>query len=760
MFSNFFNIILSYFNLRVIFVIYFISAFWLSCKNHEPTGNLMDVASTMQIDSNDTRDSIILKAAHVVPTKNQLAALQDEFIAFVHYGPNAFTRLEWGSGFEDPKIFALDSLNTDQWCEAMKEAGMTKVILTAKHHDGFVLWQSRYTDHGVMSTDFQNGEGDILRELSESCQKYGLKLGVYLSPADLYQIESENGLYGNLSKPTLRTIPAAAKGRPFENKTTFQFKVDDYNAYFLNQLFEILTEYGPVDEVWFDGAHPKRKGGQQYDYIAWKELISTLAPNAVIFGKEDIRWCGNENGKTRETEWNVIPYEKDPKTKNHFDDLTNVELGEREQLYTANYLHYQPAETNTSIREGWFYRDDETQQVRNADDVFDMYERSVGGNSTFLLNIPPNREGRFSAMDVAVLKEVGERIKSTYSKNLIEDWQGPKELYDNDLETFVLLDSINNSIEIKSDKPVKFNRIVLQEDIKNHGERVEKFKVLAWIGGEWKEIAKSTNIGYKRILRFPEIKTDKLKFQVDQYRYLPAIATIEAHYYAPRPPVVTIDRTNDGFVVLDVDRGNFKWKPHGENSLGNLSGDYEIRYTTDGSMPTRDSQLFEGVFSFRSGEIKAVSVVGGKIGQVSSKVIGIPKIGLFQFDSRNDFRKEHMLLAFDDSLETVFYFHKEEKKPLSMSFNLLEPINAKSFIYYPSLEANVGFISKGKISTSMDGKNWSEPTMFEFGNIQNDPSARSVDFTKSGAFRYVKITILETVGNSARIGVAEIDLIE
>ena len=150
--------------------------------------------------------------------------------------------------------------------------------------------------------------------------------------------------------------------------------LDDYNEYFMNQLFELLTEYGPIHEVWFDGAHPKRKGGQKYNYSAWKELIHKLAPQAVIFGREDIRWCGNESGRTRDTEWNVIPYPENPDTTSHFPDMTDENLGSRTQLCKAKYLHYQQAETNTSIREGWFYRDDDRQRVRSVDDVFDIYE--------------------------------------------------------------------------------------------------------------------------------------------------------------------------------------------------------------------------------------------------------------------------------------------------------------------------------------------------------------------------------------------------
>lgn len=476
--------------------------------------NTLSYASTYPIYPTDSPSDIVRKAAHVVPTANQLTALRDEFIAFIHFGPNTFTRKEWGNGMENPKVFDLKQLDTDQWCKAMKAAGIRKVLLTVKHHDGFVLWQSRYTKHGIMSTDFRGGKGDILEDLSASCQRYGLKLGVYLSPADLYQIESPNGLYGNLSPYTWRTIPRPVEGHPFANPTTFRFRVDDYNEYFLNQLFELLTEYGPIHEVWFDGAHPQTKGGQKYVYKAWKELIHKLAPDAVIFGREDIRWCGNEAGGTRATEWNVVPYAENPDTTANFPDMTDEDLGSRTALQKGKFLHYQPAETNTSIREGWFYRDDEYQKVRSADDVFDIYERAVGGNSIFLLNIPPNREGKFSLADVKVLNETGKRILSTYVTNLLKQAKGPREVLDTQLETFVQLPAGASSIELVADKPVTINRLVIQEAIAQRGERVEKHALDVWVDGRWKQVAQATNIGYKRILRFPEVQTDLLKYKV------------------------------------------------------------------------------------------------------------------------------------------------------------------------------------------------------------------------------------------------------
>lgn len=484
--------------------------------------------NTVKIDGDDA-NTIIEKAANVVPTANQLAALDREFIAFIHFGPNTFTGKEWGSGFESSETFALETLDTDQWCKAIKDAGMKMVIFTAKHHDGYIMWQSRYTDHGIMSSKFRDGKGDVLRDLSESCRKYGLELGIYLSPADLYQIESPDGLYGNLSKPTLRTIPREVEGRPFSNKTKFKFNVDDYNEYYLNQLFELLTEYGPISEIWLDGAHPKTKGGQTYNYNAWRELIRTLAPKANIFGREDLRWCGNEGGHTRDSEWNVVPYMANPDTLTWYSDMMADQLGGREQLYEGRFLHYQPAETDVSIRDGWFWRDNTHQQTRTADNVFDMYERSVGGNAILLLNLPPDNQGRFPEKDLKTLEETGRRIRETYGIDLLEGAKCPKVLLDNDIDTYIKVKDGEDFVVTLPEKRW-INRIVLQEAIATVGERTERFAVDARIDGEWKEIAASTNIGHKRILRVNDMETDALRFRLIQSRAMVAISKMSAHY--------------------------------------------------------------------------------------------------------------------------------------------------------------------------------------------------------------------------------------
>lgn len=715
-------------------------------------------ASTIELNPSDTEAQIVRKAAHVVPTSNQYAALKNEFIAFVHFGPNTFTQMEWGNGMEDPRIFALKSLDTDQWCHSMKAAGMKMVILTVKHHDGFVLWQSRYTTHGIMSSPFQNGKGDILKELTASCRKSGLKLGIYLSPADLFQIENPAGLYGNLSKPTQRAIPRPVAGRPFINKAKFEFVVDDYNEYFLNQLFEVLTEYGPIDEVWFDGAHPKTKGNQQYDYLAWKKLIRTLAPKAVIFGREDVRWCGNEAGKTRDTEWNVIPYEDDPRKMTRFGDLTQPSLGNRQDLRKGRFLHYQQAETNTSIREGWFYRDDVYQKVRSADDVFDIYERSVGGNSTFLLNIPPDRDGKFPLQDVDVLLETGKRISKTYGTNLFDHATGPQQVLDQKDNTYLLLASNTGEFTITLPKPEKINRIVLQEAIATHGERVEAHTIDAWVGNAWKPVAKATNIGYKRILRFADVTSNRFRVRITGSRLNPAIAHVSAHYYEPHPPRLQITRDGDGLVHIQPFE-NFGWKPHGQNASKNTNQDLKIFYTTDGSQPGLHSKIYERPFSAESVDVKAVAISREKVGSVTDR-----RLGLFQktwsaaqSDSQTD--KHENKFAFDSNPDTYWQSDSTERNHF-LIIDLGKTSNLSGFIYTPQTHEPKGMLAAGTIQVSDDGKNWKDSRAFQFGNLVNDPTSRQHLFTGPLKGRFVKIESTRIEGTGKSLAIAEIEFFD
>ena len=504
---------------------------------------------------NDKMRALIRKATNVRPSPRQLAWQQGEFICFIHFGVNTFTAREWGTGKEDPKIFNPEKLDTGQWCRLMKAAGMTQAILTVKHHDGFCLWQTRYTTHSAASSRWRDGEGDVLRDLVDSCKKYGLKVGVYLSPADLYQIESPDGLYGNLSKYSERVIPRPVPGRPFRDKRTFKYVVDDYNEYFLNQLFELLTEYGPIHEVWFDGAHPKRKGGQKYTYAQWYEMIRELAPEAVIFGKgPDVRWCGNERGDTRDAEWSVIPISA-PVDKFDWPDMTDQDLGSlsklKESLGRGVYLHWYPAETDTSIRRGWFWRD-EKQRVKTTEHILDIWYRTVGGNTVLLLNVPPNRDGLFAERDSKVLTEIGRILRETFKTNLTEgatatasDSRGAgfeaANALDGDTMTCWMPPDWTTQAElvITLDSPKTFNCVMFQEQIRDYGQRIAEFAVDAYVDGKWRQIAEGQTVGYKRICRTASVTADKVRIRILKSRVCPTISNF-ALFYAP--PIETIIR--------------------------------------------------------------------------------------------------------------------------------------------------------------------------------------------------------------------------
>lgn len=711
-------------------------------------------ANTIRINPGDSKELIVAKAAHVVPNDRQMNALENEFIAFIHFGPNTFSGREWGTGFEDPQLFAPEGLDTDQWVKSMKDAGMKMVVITAKHHDGYVIWQSRYTDHGIMSSDFMGGKGDVVKALAESCRKYGMKLGVYLSPADLYQIENPDGLYGNLSKKTLRTIPREVEGRPFENQTKFEFVVDDYNEYFLNQLFELLTEYGPIHEVWFDGAHPKRKGGQTYDYASWKKLIHTLAPEAVVFGREDVRWCGNEAGGTRPTEWNVVTYQADPDTLNNFYDMTDTDLGSREKLYQGGYLHYQQAETNTSIREGWFYRDDDKQGVRSADDVFDIYERAVGGNSTMMLNIPPNRQGRFAVRDSSVLAEVGRRIRDTYSTNLLAESDAPAVLLDGDNRSAVVVDSF---IIINLPNEVTFNRLMLQESVAVSGERVENHIVDAWLNGKWQPIADGTNIGYKRILRFPDVTTDKLRIRIGASRLSPSLSFVGAYRYKSHAPELAVSRDAAGLVTIAPARSNFGWKRTDDNSAGNLNGGYEIFYTIDGTEPTSESLKYTEPFAAECTTVKAVSVLNGERSPIASVSFGYIKSGWTAAGESGHTGDLDATKAFDGNPYTSWV--NEDASDGWIAVDLGEQKEINGFVYTPQTQWHgEGMIEVGDLLISNDGVNWTPVTTFEFGNLINDSTPRTHRLAHPVKARYIRVVAKRIAGTSNRAAIAEFDL--
>lgn len=445
-----------------------------------------------------TFETFIKEAAHVSPSERQMQWFDIGFYAFVHFSPNTYTGKEWGDGTEDPKIFNPTKLDCDAWCEALLSAGMKGMILTAKHHDGFCLWPSAYTEHSVKNCPIPGL--DVVKEASEACRRHGLKFGFYLSPWD-----RNNALYGT----------------------------PEYNDYYCHQLEELLTNYGDIFCVWFDGACGEGPNGkkQEYDFPRYIELIRKHQPGAVIFNDHgpDTRWIGNEAGKSRLAEWAVVPselcYLSDTQTgegpfAGSLEGIYNTEpaIGSLANILYTKGLVFCPSETDMSIRPGWFYHPEE--EPHSLDRLFDTYLRTVGGNGCFNLNVPPMPDGTFDLRDVQRLKELGEKIRSSLSTDLS----------DNATVTKDDLSPTQQKITLSFPEPVEFSYVTLQENIRE-GQRVELFKLTAKMPDSTiGTIYQGTTIGYKKICAFHRpFKTDLLTVEILSSRDIPELLPIQIY---------------------------------------------------------------------------------------------------------------------------------------------------------------------------------------------------------------------------------------
>lgn len=450
-----------------------------------------------------------VKPYGVLPSKYQVDWQKLEYYMFIHFGPNTFTNVEWGDGKEDPKVFNPTDLDCHQWAATAKAAGMKGIIITAKHHDGFCLWPSKFSTHTVRESPWKNGKGDVLKELSDACREYGLKIGVYLSPWD-----QNHPAYGT----------------------------PQYNQIFANTLNEVLTSYGEVFEQWFDGANGEGHGGkkQVYDWDLFHKTVYRNQPQAIIFSDigPGCRWMGNERGVAGETNWSTLnitgfePGRGAPPT---------AVLNSGEQGGEA----WVPAETDVSIRPGWFYSPETDDKVKSVEKLMDIYYTSVGRNSNLLLNVPPDRRGRIHPTDSTRLMEFRRAREEAFANNLaakasIKVSNTRKDTWDR-FEAYYMLDGnydtywttndnvLTPSIEIDLKEVQSVNRLVLQEYIPL-GQRISSFTVKYWDKAKkkWIDLTKGTTIGYKRILRFPAINTHKLKIELEALAS-PVISTIAAY---------------------------------------------------------------------------------------------------------------------------------------------------------------------------------------------------------------------------------------
>ncbi|WP_215223037.1 alpha-L-fucosidase [Echinicola shivajiensis] len=464
------------------------------------------------ISSDDSPTDIIEKAANVVPTARQLRWQQLEVTGFIHFGINTFTGKEWGTGAEKPMIFNPTELDAEQWVLAAKEGGIKQLIITAKHHDGFCLWPTKTTDHSVTSSPWKAGKGDVVKELAEACRKHDMGFGIYLSPWDM-----------NASS----------------------YGTDAYNDLFIDQLTELLTWYGKVDEVWFDGANGEGPNGkkQVYDFDRYYAKIRELQPEAVIaIMGPDVRWVGTETGYGKDTEWSVVPVNNLDQEKVAASSQQNVNvkptwdkskevLGSRESLFNAKGLVWYPAETDVSIRPGWFYHASQDDKVKSPEKLLDIYFNSIGKNGVLLLNLPPDKRGLIHEQDVKSLKEWKGLIDGIFKENILSRAKGNKQslkvLTDGELATSIIPKESKGEyvLEVEFESPVEFNYLSLQENI-TRGQRVEGFILERLQGEKWLPVAEGTTIGYKRLLKLEVVIGTKFRLRITESRLAPHLSEI------------------------------------------------------------------------------------------------------------------------------------------------------------------------------------------------------------------------------------------
>lgn len=500
-------------------------------------------------------------AARLIPTPQQLEWQQMELTAFLHFGINTFTGREWGDGKENPALFNPTDFDAEQWVRSLKEAGFKMAILTAKHHDGFCLWPTKTTGHSVAASPWKDGKGDVVRELRDACDKYGIKFGVYLSPWD-----RNASCYGDSPK---------------------------YNEFFIEQLTELLTNYGEVHEVWFDGANGEGPNGkkQEYDWTAILSTIRRLQPRAVtaIMG-DDVRWVGNERGLGRETEWSATvltpgTYARcEEQNKALGVKATSKDLGGRDMLVNAKELFWYPSEVDVSIRPGWFYHQQEDNQVKSLKHLTDIYFKSVGYNSVLLLNIPPDQRGRISDADVNRLKEFADYRKEIFADNRVKGG----------LKAWTARPGDTRVYQLKPKSEI--NVVMLREDI-SKGQRMEAFTVEALTADGWKEIAKGTTVGYKRLIRIPAVEARQLRVKVDACRLAANISEVAAYYARPLEESAAKENWNDlprtawkqvtaAPLVIDlgkaVDMTGFVYAPANAEAKPTMAFRYKFYISTNG----------------------------------------------------------------------------------------------------------------------------------------------------------------------------------
>ncbi|MBP1202107.1 alpha-L-fucosidase [Duganella sp. 1411] len=722
----------------------------------------------------DTDAVIAEKAAKVLPRPNQSAWMRLERTFFLHFGVNTFNQVEWGSGREDPAIFNPPALDAKQWLRSVKQLDGKMLVLVAKHHDGFAMWPSRYTGHSSAASPWRGGKGDLVREVADAARADGVKLGIYLSPADLYQLRTNPvnpaGYYGNGSpklKTTIPTDPASFKGDPSKGRApapgfkSYSYEVDDYNRYFLNQLYELLTQYGPVHEVWFDGANPDPSVQQAYDYGAWYDLIRKLQPDAVIMGKgPDVRWVGTESGYGRTTEWSVVPLPTAP------GDFTwpdmHGDLGHRAQLTPGSHLWWYPAETNvTMLANGqWFWARDK--RPRPVTQLVDIYYSSIGRNGNLILNLSPDNRGLVPDDQVQALGQMAEIVDTTFATNLAAGARvtadqaarghGATSALDGKLDTWwEAAGRDGGALTLTMPKAVKFDVVSLQEAVDRRGQRIESFVIETWNGAAWvaaEPIASDalTTVGHRRLVRLrAPVSTDRVRVRITGARLHPTLAEVGLYLQSTDllPPVIA-ERDADGKVALSHPAGG------------------AIVYTTDGTAPRAGSPVYGAPLAVASGVVKAARVLpGGRLGVVGTRdFIGLSPRGWQVVVADGDAGNAALAIDGDPGTYWEGQWTAETKAPRAVTVDMGQRRRIAGVVYLPRQDGQLnGTVENFRFEVSEDGVRWT--TAIErgtFANVRNNPDLQQARFAPVRA-RYFRFTALDDVWRNGWTNAAELSVI-
>ena len=671
------------------------------------------------------------EAVGPVPSARQLAWHELEFYAFVHFNMNTFTDMEWGLGGESPELFNPTELDCRQWAKVCKNAGMKGIILTAKHHDGFCLWPSAYTEHSVKNSPWKDGKGDVVRELADACKEYGLKLGLYLSPWDRNHAD-----YGT----------------------------EKYITYFRNQLRELMTNYGDVFEVWFDGANggtgyygganEERKVDRKtyYDWPNTRQIVRANQPMAMMFSDAgpDVRWVGNEAGWAGETNWSILRRDEFWPGSPNYKQLTSGH---------EDGTHWVPAEVDVSIRPGWYYHESENHKVKSVKTLVDIYYNSIGRNASFLLNFPVDARGLIHERDEEQLIKMVKAIEKDFETNLAQSaditstntrgksskFHG-KNVNDGNKDTYWATDDgiIAASLTIDFGKETTFNRFLVQEYIAL-GQRVKEFSIEALVDGEWKNIDTQTTIGYKRILRFDNVTSSKLRFNILDAKASPTISIIEV-FHAPKllePP--EIRRNKEGIVDMKAqDTG------------------LDIYYTLKGGEPSAASKKYTGTFELKTkGEVKAVAVDPNTkaTSAISMEQFDIckEKWKVVLPDPAIDPRGKFMV---DAKVLSVWKSDPSQDLPQAVIIDLGEVLKLKGFTYLPTQQRYIdGTVSHYALYVSKDGRNWGNPiSKGEFSNIRNNPILQTIEFNTTEG-RFLKFVGEQEINDKNFVTIAELGVL-